>query len=783
MTETFFNAVEAKQTEDELRLHREVLANMAQGLCLIRQDNATIVYANPKFEKMFGYNPGEMKGRPVSIINAPTENSPEETADEIFSTLHESGEWHGEVKNIRKDGTMFWCEATVSIFDHSQEGKIIVALHTDVSVRKETEQALRESKERYKSLVESTDDLITRVDNEGRLLYVNSSAFKYWGVPPEECLGQTAFNFIYRDDLERTMDHFHVWLESKNDCTTFENRQLHASGETTRMQWMVTVVRNGSGDVIELNGIARDISGHDRAQEELKAKERSIRDQNEKLRATERALRIQIDGYETSQKMLQESEERFKALHDASFGGVIIHDKGMILDCNQSLSDITGFTHAELIGMDGLKLIGPDSLDLVLNNIKRGYDQQYEVEGVRKDGSSYPLAIRGKNVQYKGEKVRVVEFQDISKHKQAEKALRDSEERFRLIFETNPDPLILATLEDGEIIDVNKAFVTATGISRVVALGYNSAELGLWTNLGLREQFREQLHDHGEVNGFEADFIITGGKIRHCLLSARLLNLNNRTCILIVIRDITTEKAAERVLIEMDRMKSEFISAATHELSTPLSAMMGYTELLLTPEEFGGFSEEQKQDFLHEVYDRGEALGRIIDDLLDISRIEGGHSVSLNLQESSIREVLSKSVEFYRSHNPEYLFTLDLADKSEGPMLLLDRHRIAQVLENLLSNAVKYSSENKKIAVKGSPTHEGWEIEVKDQGIGMTPDQVNRVFDKFYRADASDTAIGGLGLGMSIARQIVDAHGGHIRVQSVRGKGTSVMFNLPHSRH
>ncbi len=118
---------------------------------------------------------------------------------------------------------------------------------------------------------------------------------------------------------------------------------------------------------------------------------------------------------------LQESEERFKALHDASFGGIIIHDQGLILDCNQSLSEMTGFSNEELVGMNGLDLIAPDSLQQVLENIKSGYEQRYEVEGVRKDGSIYPLAIKGKNIPFKGREVRVIEFQDITERKHAEK--------------------------------------------------------------------------------------------------------------------------------------------------------------------------------------------------------------------------------------------------------------------------------------------------------------------------------------------------------------------------
>ncbi len=136
---------------------------------------------------------------------------------------------------------------------------------------------------------------------------------------------------------------------------------------------------------------------------------------------------------------------------------------------------------------------------------------------------------------------------------------------------------------------------------------------------------------------------------------------------------------------------------------------------------------------------------------------------------------------FFQGKSPGHLFRLDLPEYPEKIMILIDRHRIIQVLENMLSNAVKYSPDSSEIVVKGRPCPDGWEITIEDSGIGMTPEQVGRVFDKFYRADASDTAVSGLGLGMSIARQIVEAHGGTIALDSKLGEGTRVSFNLPSS--
>ncbi|MDD2367180.1 MAG: DUF3365 domain-containing protein [Desulfuromonadaceae bacterium] len=155
--------------------------------------------------------------------------------------------------------------------------------------------------------------------------------------------------------------------------------------------------------------------------QELELNEIALHDQNYELQTIEEMLREQLNNYEISQKLLSESEERFKALSEATFGGIIIHDSGVILECNESISPMTGYTREELIGMDGLKLIAPESLEVVKENIRDGYVQRYEVSGLRKDGTIYPLAIKGKNIPYKGRSVRVIEFRDITERKRVEK--------------------------------------------------------------------------------------------------------------------------------------------------------------------------------------------------------------------------------------------------------------------------------------------------------------------------------------------------------------------------
>lgn len=178
---------------------------------------------------------------------------------------------------------------------------------------------------------------------------------------------------------------------------------------------------------------------------------------NEELKQSNQEL---ID----SKKKTEDSETRFKALHNASFGGITIHDKGVILDCNQGLSEITGYTYEELIGMDGLLLIAESSREMVMNNIVSEYEEPYEAVGVRKNGEEFPLRLDGKMIPYKGKKTRVVEFRDITEQKKAEKAVFESEKKLRDLL-NNLDAGVVVHASDTTIIDNNSRASELLGLN------------------------------------------------------------------------------------------------------------------------------------------------------------------------------------------------------------------------------------------------------------------------------------------------------------------------------
>lgn len=239
-------------------------------------------------------------------------------------------------------------------------------------------------------------------------------------------------------------------------------------------------------------------------------------------------------------------------------------------------------------------------------------------------------------------------------------------------------------------------------------------------------------------------------------------------------------KQALTELQKRNQLKKEFISNAAHELRTPLSSIMGYAELLRQTKELGLYQPDKYEEFLSVIVEKSEMLSRLVGDLLDVSKIENGYQLELQKKPTPIRKMLATVIEYYQRNAPQHVFSLvtesDLPDTA-----IVDEMRIVQVLDNLLSNAVKYSPNGGVIELTVSTQPGKLHFCVADRGIGMSEGELERIFDRYYRANPGTPSSQGLGLGMSIVRDIVEAHGGEINLKSIPGEGTRVHFTVAHS--
>ncbi len=300
------------------------------------------------------------------------------------------------------------------------------------------DEKLLNSREKYQRIFENLQDVYYEATLDGTILEISPSINTLSRYQREELIG-TSLTDIYADIQER--EKYLELVSAQGKVHNFEIQLKDKDGSQHSCSITATLIKDSQGTPEKLIGCLRDISESKR---------------------TEEALRVQIAEYEASQQQLKESEERFKTLHNAAFGGVFVHDQGIILECNQVLSEITGFSNEELVGMDAFTLVAPGWHELVKRNIERGKAQRFDAEGVRKDGSIYPLAINGKHIRYLGRRLRVVEFLDISARKNAEKALLESERRLKDSLTNMPIAVALSD-EEQAITFRNKRFVQLFG--------------------------------------------------------------------------------------------------------------------------------------------------------------------------------------------------------------------------------------------------------------------------------------------------------------------------------
>ena len=240
------------------------------------------------------------------------------------------------------------------------------------------------------------------------------------------------------------------------------------------------------------------------------------------------------------------------------------------------------------------------------------------------------------------------------------------------------------------------------------------------------------------------------------------------------IRDITERKKTQEQLLLNDRLKSEFIAMASHELRTPLTVILGFIELLTEDDLLGP---HERQEAITCIHEKGLILERMVNDLLDVSRIESGRELQLEKSEVAIQKIVEQVFKHYVREQHHCSLQMDFPD---GPLVhSFDRDRMLQVFENLIGNSIKFSPKGGIIFVKGAMRGDKIVISVEDNGIGMNEQETSKVFDKFYRIDNSNTAPKGLGLGLYVVKNIIDAHGGDIWVESSPGAGTKFSFHLP----
>ena len=498
--------------------------------------------------------------------------------------------------------------------------------------------------------------------------------------------------------------------------------------------------------------------------------------------------KVQAEQAEETIRRYAKDLERLAMVAKHTTDSVIITDvNGLTIWVNQAFTNTTGFTLEDMLGKKpGTLLQGPEtaqeSIQLMHDAIQKFADVEVELINYKKNGEMHWIDLKISSiVNSLGERVFIAIQTDITRQVNYLKAIKSSQEDMDALFSLSPDGVVVLDSER-RISHVNESFAALIGTPRDYLLGLSESDLDDLIKAICAEPRDYKSVDamaHGdgradmqapmlaEVAKKEFKFQITSPAVktleRYCIETNQ-----KRISRVFYFKDVT-----EKQLLE--NMKSEFITTAAHELRTPMSVILGYSELL----KIRKFDAAIQLEMIDAIHAKSSLVATLLDDLLDVAVIEYRAEKTLKLELQPIVPFITSIAEtfiFPRNNN-----RVLLDEMPSVPDFYYDSQRLERAINNCLTNAYKFSSSTGIVKMRCyfmKPDESEFVIEIEDQGIGMNPEQLSRIFEKFYRADRSGH-IPGTGLGMVLVKDIMEAHGGRVHVESEQDVGTKVSLILP----
>ncbi|WP_342305166.1 PAS domain S-box protein [Methanolobus sp. ZRKC5] len=490
---------------------------------------------------------------------------------------------------------------------------------------------------------------------------------------------------------------------------------------------------------------------------------------------------------------LKEREEKYSALVENGNDGIIIIQDFMIKYANQKMLDMTNYSFDEANELPLMNLISPEHIDLVKKRyVKRlrgeAIQSGYEVDIVSKDGNKIPVEISASTIHYKGKPADMAIIRDISERKKVNAALMESEKKYRELTE-NISELVYC---------MNPGTFAVTYINQAVEdiFGYTVEEWlsnpDSWESSICPEDIGKVLSKYEQMkvileNGvIEYRIIRKDGTIRWVEDHVSWLVDREANAVSVngILHDVTKRKEAEIALINAkntaesaNKIKSEFIANMNHELRTPLNSIIGFSDFLLE-NRIGSLNEKQSK-YISNVSNSGKHLLNVINDILDISKIEAG-KMELQHKKFSIRETLDDVEAIVSLLAEKKNICLSTSLEANDLYIKADKLKLTQVLFNLVSNAIKFTDNEGSVVVDVQDKGNSVSFLISDTGIGISKNQYEKVFEPFTQVDYSTTRLyGGTGLGLTLVKKFVEMHDGEVWIKSELGEGTTIGFSIP----
>jgi PAS domain S-box-containing protein len=610
------------------------------------------------------------------------------------------------------------------------------------------EQGLRETEERLRLAQISAEAGVWDLDLRTREVKWSAELEMLYGVAPGSVRRNEHWqHLVHPDDLGRVKTARNAAIRQRQPCHV-DYRIIRPSGEVRWVESKSRIFYGEGGEPTRVLGVDIDI---------------------------------------TERKSAEEACARLAAIVTSSEDAIVSTHDRKIASWNRAAEKLFGWLQEEVIGQPVAVIVPPERLQesqAISAKVKRGDAvTQFDTVRMRKDGSLVDVALTLSPVVLNGRLIAVSAiFRDITQTKRAGEVLRRSEQEFRATFELSGVGRTQVDAATGRFVRVNDKFCELLGYAREELLRLSFLDVTDAEDRLSSSEVVDRLAG-GEIPyaTFEKRYRRKNGQAIWCLVTASLIRDHRGAAVLVMtdVQDITERKRAEFELRNADRRKDEFIATLAHELRNPLAPLRNAVEMLSASD-----STDPEIAWGRKVIDQQvEHLSRLVDDLLDVSRITR-NKLELRKERVALGEILNKAVSATRPIINQYWHQLSVALPSEPIYLSADPVRLIQVFGNLLSNAAKYTMQGGRIRVSAEKKDSIVTVRVSDNGIGFSSDQLSHLFDMFYQADRSyQQAQGGLGIGLTLIKQLVEMHGGTVQARSDGpSRGSEFIVCLPISR-
>ncbi len=737
ITELIEKEKDARKSE---RLAQTAL-NATHDMVIVIGFDGTIFDVNESMAKNFGKSRKELIGDDVKKYLPPG------IFRERFAKALEVKKSKKPIKFIDERDGKWYDQCFYPIFDENGEVKQIAAFIRDITELKKTEEALRESEERFRQVVENANEWVWEVDANGLYTYASPAIENILGYKVEEIVGKKHFyDLFHPEDRERLKEEVFRIFESKKAFRSFINRNLHKNGME---RWLITSgvpILNEEGNLIGYRGVDLDIT--------------------EKKKA--------IDA-------LMESEEKFRILAENSPNAIFISKEDKIVYANKKTEEITGYSREEMYSpqFNFLDLVAPEEKEKAImykEQLKEKGFSSCECAIIDKNGKRKSVLVNATTIPYEKGRGLLCIITDITEIKKTEKEVKKLNQYLKSIIE-NANVWLDVLDENGNVVIWNRAAEEISGYTKDEVMGHAK----IWEWLYPDEEYRNEIFSKamdiikkGEVvENFETTIRTKDGKKKIISwYSKNLTDENGKPIGSVALgRDVTEIKQMQEKLLEHTKMASlgRLAAVVAHELNTPLANINITADYLLSKvgKEYG----EELQIIKREV----ENASAIIREILSFSRMG-----KIERKVVDIKAIIESALEkVKKTCNVDDVI---IQNRVNSHNITGDEYRLMQCFMNIIRNAIMAKDESKKghyVIIDSIERENGIEIKIKDNGVGMDENVVKDAIKPFFTTRPLGE---GSGLGLFIADWAVKQHGGKIIIKSEKGRGTEVRVFLPEER-